>query len=175
MVLGPPRPFVAVLLSSLEAASPAFACDTDAAAIFACEAANGRKFIQLCAVAPSPGDGGYLEYRFGALDPGGDPVKVELEFPPDRKDSYKRFFGAVYTDKGVYTQAVRFVSGDYSYRVFTQARGNRDIGAGVDVRNTRTGKTTTVACSERPRFYIYELKALLSCDPDTPVGRACIK
>jgi hypothetical protein len=166
---------VAALLSSLAAAPPVLACDSGAASIFACEAANGRKFIELCAVLPSAGDDGYLEYRFGSQDANGDISKVELTFPADRRGSYKRFFGSLYTDKGVYTQSVRFTSGDFSYRVFTEARGNRELGAGVDVRNLRTGKTTTVACSERPRFYIYDLKALLACDPDTPVGRACIK
>ena len=70
---------------------------------------------------------------------------------------------------------MRFVTGDLSYRVFTAARGSRELGAGVEVRNLRTGKATTVACSERPRFHVFELKALVACDPDTPVGRACIR
>lgn len=163
-----------LLLCSLAAASSAVACDTDATAIFACEAADGRKFIELCAVPPSAGDGGYLEYRFGAQGPGGERTTLELAFPPDRQGSYARFFGAVYTDKGVYTQSVRFTSGDFGYKVFTQARGNRDLRAGVEVRHLRTGKTATVSCSERPRFYIFELKALVACDHETPAGRKCI-
>ena len=163
------------LLCLLAATPPAIACESGATTIFACEAANGRKFIELCAAAPTGGDDGYLEYRFGSQDANGDISKVELVFPSNRRDSYKRFHGSVYTDKGVYTQSVRFVTGEFSYRVFTEARGNRDLGAGVDVRNLRTGKTTTVACSERPRFYIFELKDHVACDPDTPVGRACIK
>jgi hypothetical protein len=172
---GAARRFVAALLSSLAAASTASACDGDATAIFACEAADGRKFIELCALPPASGDAGYLEYRFGAQAAGGGRAKAELEFPPDREGSYARFLGATYTHHGVYTQSVRFVSGDFSYRVFIRARGSRDVGAGVDVRNLRTGRTTSVACSERPRFYIHELKALVACDPDTPVGRACIE
>jgi hypothetical protein len=165
----------ALLLSSLAAASTAVACDADATAIFACEAADGRKFIELCAVPPSAGEGGYLEYRFGAQGRGGERTKSELTFPPDRNGSHARFFGAVYTHNSIYTQSVRFTSGDFGYRVFTQARGNRDLGAGVEVRNQRTGKTTTISCSERTRFYIFELEALVACDPDTPAGRKCIE
>ena len=49
------------------------------------------------------------------------------------------------------------------------------IDAGVRVRDRASGKTTTVSCSERPRFYIYDLKGLVSCDGETPVGSACIR
>ena len=49
------------------------------------------------------------------------------------------------------------------------------VAAGVDVRDRKSGKTTTISCSERPRFYIFELKGLVPCDPETPVGTACVK
>jgi len=49
------------------------------------------------------------------------------------------------------------------------------LDAGVDVRDRKSGKTSTVSCSERPRFYIYDLKGLVPCDPETPVGIACVK
>jgi len=32
------------------------------------------------------------------------------------------------------------------------------------------GNTTVVACSERPRFYIYESKDVLARDADTPAA-----
>ena len=115
---------------------PAYACDSESFALFACEAANGRKFIELC--APSP-------------------------------------FAAVYTHQGVYTQSVRFVTGNFAYTVFTHARGMQELDSGVEVRNRKTGKASIVKCSERPRFYIFELKGLVSCDPETPVGMACVK
>lgn len=174
MTRRPGRRFVAALLSLLAAASSASACDSDATAVFACEA-GGRKFIELCAAPPAPGAEGYLQYRFGTLAGNDDRSRAELEFPPDRRGSYRRFLGAVYTHGGIYTQAVRFVTGDFSYRVFTEARGSRELGAGVEVRNVRTGKATIVACSERPRFYIFDLKGLVACDPDTPAGRACVE
>ena len=49
------------------------------------------------------------------------------------------------------------------------------IDAGVEVRDRKSGKTSIVSCSERPRFYIFELKGLVGCDPETPVGTACVK
>ncbi len=157
------------------ASHAALACDTDATAVFACEAAQGRKFIELCAAADLQGPEAYLQYRFGALNAEGREAKAELEFPAQRQGSLKRFFGATYTRAGVYTQSVRFVQGDFSYTVFTEARGHRELGAGVQVRHLASGKTSTVSCSERPRFYIFELKGLLACDEQAPGGRACIQ
>ena len=163
-----------LLLASLALASPALACESGSFPLFGCEASKSTKFIELC--APSPvGEDGYLQYRFGSLDSDGRDKAVELEYPAKRAGSLKAFFGATYTHQGVYTQSVRFATPAFSYTVFTEARGNRELGAGVKVRNLATGKTTVVSCSERPRFYIFELKGLLACDPETPVGTACIK
>jgi hypothetical protein len=75
----------------------------------------------------------------------------------------------------VYTQSVRFMSGKFGYTVFTRSRGMATIAAGVEVRDRKSGKTSTVSCSERPRFYIFDLKGLVPCDPETPVGTACVK
>jgi hypothetical protein len=152
--------------------SSALACPEDASMIFGCDAANGRKFIELCTNA-DPDGSPFLQYRFGTLNGTAQEAKVEFEFPARREGSLQQFFGAIYTNAGIYTQSVRFVNGGFSYTVFTTDRGKR--GDGVEVRNLSTGKTSTVSCSERPRFYIHELKGLLQCDPQTPVGRACIQ
>jgi hypothetical protein len=157
------------------ARAPALACDADATAIFSCEAAKGRKFIELCASAAGGGPESFLQYRFGSLDASGREAVTEFEFPSERKRSAKYFFGATYTTAGVYTQSIRFLHGGFSYSVFTAARGNRELRAGVEVRNVSTGKSTTVDCSERPRFYIHEFKGALQCDPETPIGVACIE
>jgi hypothetical protein len=100
---------------------------------------------------------------------------VELEFPAEDAGSFKRFYGATYTQGGVYTQSVRFALGNFGYTVYTRAKGMQTIDAGVEVRDRKSGKTTVVSCSERPRFYIHELQGIIPCDPETPVGRACIK
>jgi hypothetical protein len=156
----------ALLLSSA-----ALACEDGTFSVFGCDASHGRKFVELC--GPSPIDAsGFLVYRFGSIKDEKD--VVELSYPPERAGSFDRFFAATYTHHGVYTQSVRFVSGHFSYTVFTKAKGMEELGAGVEVRDRRSGKTTTVECSERPRFYIYDLKGLVPCDPETPVGKACI-
>ena len=153
----------------------AFGCEPDASALFSCDAAGGKKYIELCASNPPNGPDGYLEYRFGAPGREGSGESVELRYPPVREASLQRFWGATYTNKGVYTQSVRFETGQSSYAVFTEAQGTQTTTAGVRVQDLRTGKVVTVSCSERPRFYIHELKGALACDPRTPIGRACIR
>lgn len=169
--------FAGLLFSS----NLAHACETDAQPIFSCEADNGRKFIELCASGEPGGAPSTLQYRFGSQTPEGRDDAVELEFPDKPAGSLGRFFGAVYTHKGVYTQSVRFKSAGFSYTVFTESWPDADSAegaagsAGVTVRNLGTGKSRTVDCSERPRFYIFELQNVLACDPATPVGKACIQ
>jgi hypothetical protein len=170
-LLIPPLLFLLLILLWV---SPSHACDEDSVSLFSCQAADGRKFIELCSSSPLRA-GGFLQYRFGALDKEGREKAVELVYPTNRAGSLKRFFGATYTYKGTYTQSVRFSTGQYSYTVYTNANGARDEGAGVEVRNLSTGKLVEVTCSERPRFYIFELTGLIDCDAETPVGKACIK
>jgi hypothetical protein len=160
------------LLALLSAAAQA--CD-GAVALFGCDAAKSRKFIELCAPSPLDAETGYLVYRFGSLDEDGNEKALELEYPTERAGSLKRFYAATYTQGGVYTQSVRFASGNFGYTVFTRSRGQQTIAAGVEVRDRRNGKTSVVSCSERPRFYIFELKGLVACDAETPVGTACVK
>jgi len=155
--------------------SLAHACDSGSFPLFGCEAAKSRKFIELCAPSPLDSHSGYLLYRFGSLDKDGTEKEVELEYPGEDAGSLKRFYAATYTHGGVYTQSVRFVSGNFGYTVFTRSRGMQTVDAGVEVRDRKSGKTSIVSCSERPRFYIYELKGLVPCDPETPVGTACVK
>jgi len=153
----------------------AMACEPGSFPLFGCEADNSRKFIELCAPQPLDADTGYLRYRFGSLDNDREEKAVELEYPPALEGSLKRFYGATYTHNGVYTQSVRFVTGNLGYAVYTRSRGTQTIDAGVEVRDRKTGKKSVVSCSERPRFYIHELQNFIACDPETPVGLACIR
>ena len=155
--------------------SAAHACGNGSVALFSCDAANSRKFIELCTPSPLNAQSGYMFYRFGSLDKDENETAVELEFPANAEGSLKRFYAATYTDRGVHSQSVRFVSGAFGYTVFTRARGSRVLDAGVEVRDRKTGKASIVSCSETPRFYIYELKGLVPCDPETPVGTACVR
>jgi len=161
--------FLALLVDAAEA------CDNGAVSLFGCDAAKSRKFIELCAPSPLDARSGYLVYRFGSLNEDGEEKSVELEYPTNPEGSLKRFYAATYTHAGVYTQSVRFVSGNFGYTIFTRSRGAQTIAAGVEVRDRKTGKTSVVACNERPRFYIFELQGLVACDPETPVGTACVK
>lgn len=187
MTFKPPRlpalsggALMALLGSPLLPGGPVQACEAEATPIFSCEAAGGRKFIELCAFG-EPGSMSGLQYRFGAQTPASGDGTLELEFPEELPGSLSRFLGAVYRHRGVYTQSVRFNSAGFSYTVFTKSWRDADSAegmagsSGVAVRNLRTGKSTTVDCSERPRFYIFELQGVLACDPETPVGRACIQ
>jgi hypothetical protein len=164
---------IACLLALL--CGSAKACESGTFALFSCDAEKSRKFIELCAPSPLDGESGYLVYRYGSLNEDGEVKSVELEYPARPEGSLKRFYAATYTHAGVYTQSVRFVSGNFGYTVFTRSRGTQTVAAGVEVRNRRSGKTSAVACNERPRFYIYELQGLVACDPETPIGTACIK
>ncbi len=166
---------LAALVLLILPACAASACESGSFPLFGCEAAKGRKFIELCAPSPVDEKTGYLRYRFGSLDNDGNEKAVELEFPAEDAGSFKRFYGATYTQGGVYTQSVRFALGNFGYTVYTRSRGMQTINAGVEVRDRKSGKTSVVSCSERPRFYIYELQGIIPCDPETPVGRACIK
>ncbi len=151
------------------------ACESGSFPLFGCDAAKSCKFIELCAPSPIDARSGYIVYRFGSNDAEGAEKAVELQYPAERAGSLKRFYAATYTYRGVYTQSVRFVSGNFSYTVFTRARGMQELDAGVEVRDGKNGKTSIVSCSERPRFYIFELKGLVPCDSETPVGTACIQ
>jgi hypothetical protein len=165
---------ISIAFAALALAQSVLACDSDSTPIFDCQASNGHKFIELCS-SPSVDANGYLQYRFGSLDKDGNEKAVEFEYPTNRSGSLKHFVAATYIHEGTYTQSVRFATSNFSYSVFTQVHGKRDQGAGVEVRNLSTGKTTVISCNERPRFYIFELKGLLACDPQTPLGKVCIE
>ena len=123
------------------ASATAQACTSGSVALFSCDAAQSRKFIELCAPSPLDAKSGFLVYRFGSLNDDGEEKSVELEYPGDTAGSLKRFYGATYTQAGVYTQSVRFVSGNFGYTVFTRSRGAQTIAAGVEVRDRRAERS----------------------------------
>jgi hypothetical protein len=164
----------AAFLAGLSSAASAN-CESGSFPLFGCDAAKSRKFIELCAPSPLDAKSGFLRYRFGSLDQAGNERALEFEFPAAGTYTLRGFYAATYTHDGVYKQSVRFVAGNFGYTVFTRARGSQVLDAGVEVRDRRNGKTSTVLCSEMPRFYIFELKGLVACDPETPLGTACVK
>jgi len=186
----------------LVAAIPAVASacqggDSRETPIFECEASNGKKYIELCfndgydaGHATAPNEDSYLVYRFGSLDEHQDTRDVELEYPTKDEGSFRKFFAATYSSGKWYTKSVRFVSGNYDYTVFTHWRGATTEEAadessvartegveedGVEIRNRKSGKKSYVWCSERPRFYLDDLKNLVECDKEAPLGAACLR
>jgi hypothetical protein len=178
-------PFRALFLLSLALPFAAQACMKEGEMIvFYCEAMQGKKFIELCSTDLDQ-DTGYLVYRFGDLDEHQSEGAVELEYPSKTEGSLKLFFGAEY--QGQHT--VRFVSGGYDYIVFSRPdlklaakepmEGEvREEGgsyeSGIEVRDRKTKKVSTIYCSEAPASYTHRLKGYIACDKETPVGEACI-
>ena len=161
------------LLAGLSCA--AHACDTGTFPLFGCDAAKSRKFIELCAPSPLSAQSGFLRYRFGSLDDDGAERRWSSNIPRQARTPSSGSTLPPIRHGGVYTQSVRFVAGNFGYTVFTRSRGTATLDAGVEVRDRKTGKTSVISCSERPRFYIFELEGLVPCDPETPVGTACVK
>src|SRR5262245_28985259 len=79
----------AIALAFLSTA--AHACDRGAVALFSCDAAKSRKFIELCAPSPLDARSGYLVYRYGSLDKDGAEKAVELVYPAETAGSLRRF------------------------------------------------------------------------------------
>jgi len=117
---------VLVVALVLGLSSAALACEDGTFSIFGCDASHGRKFIELCGPSPLDAASGFLVYRFGSTKDEKD--VVELSYPAERPGSLDRFYAATYTHHGVYTQSVRFVSGHFSYTVFTKAKGMEELG-----------------------------------------------
>lgn len=155
--------------------------------VFFCEAMQGKKYIELCSKDLDQ-QAGYLVYRFGALNEHQAEGTVELEYPRQTANSLKRFFGAAYQDK----HTIRFVSGGHDYIVFSRHRSAAELASkenipvdderyvddtyeyGVEVQDRKTRNVSTILCSEVPAFYAHSLKDFIACDPETPVGKACI-
>jgi hypothetical protein len=96
------------------------ACDSGAVALFGCDAAKSRKFIELCAPAPLDAQSGYLLYRFGSLDNEGVEKSVELDIPRTAPARSSGSTPPPIRTAASYTQSVRFVSGNFAYTVFTR-------------------------------------------------------
>src|SRR5437762_5632967 len=100
------------LLAGLSSAASA-GCESGSFPLFGCDAAKSRKFIELCAPSALDAKSGYLRYRFGSLDEDGNEKALELEYPAAGTYTLKGFYGATYSQGGLYTQSVRFVSGTF--------------------------------------------------------------
>lgn len=142
------------------------AVPADCRTLFGCVTASG-KYIRICAGREDPPDGlraGALQYRFGP--PNGPP---ELLYPREAASGARHplFFSHAQVDGG-YQVVIRFVSGGYTYRVFS----NSKTGAGVSAEDSSGRQVSCLACAERPELYASILWKSLPCDTLNPYGKA---
>jgi len=134
--------------------------------LFSCQTASG-KYIRLCG-EQDENDGELwhnVTYRFGPAN--GPP---ELIYPGNQGADKPALFFSHTEAGGDYRVTVRFVSGGYTYRVFSGSKS----GAGVRVEDTKGKRVASVACIERPELFASYLWKSLPCDRTNPHGEeAC--
>jgi hypothetical protein len=86
-------------------------CDRSEQVVFSCVVQKSAKVLSICTSKQLDGQNGYVQYRFG------QPGKIELEFPADRKDSQRQFGYNRYTRPLVTYLALRFESNGYKYSI----------------------------------------------------------
>ena len=137
--------FLTLLLLTIVPAAQA--CEEDLVPLFACEAANGRKFVELCASSPLDAESGSLVHRFGALGADGTRSSVEPEYPKERAGSLQLLRGYLHASR--YLHPIGALRPGPTAIRFSPAQRVCTIGC-IEVRDRRTGKSTVIACSERP-------------------------
>ena len=141
--------------------------DDDSGPLFVCETLREGKYIAICAKEEVPGrQWSAVQYQFGKE---GHP---EMVFPDDPADGSKFLLFSHELSGGWYRVSVRFRVGDFGYKVYSHARGEREGDAGVLVTD-RKGKTIAdIKCAERPYMFPSYLQRALSCDVKNPHGKA---
>ena len=131
--------------------------------LFSCETAR-HKFIQICGDQDQNNVDKWsdIQYRYGPEQ--GPP---ELVFPKDPAGKPQLFFSHE-DSKGDYRVSIRFSTGPYTYRVFS----NSESGAGVEVTDGKSKKLSTIQCAERPYMFAEYMRENLPCDIQNPHGAA---
>lgn len=143
-------------------------CGEDNSPLFVCETGKTGKFISICAKEEISGEEwSTVQYRFGKE---GGP---EMAYPPDPADGSRLLFFSHYDDiRGWYRVSVRFNVGDYTYRVYSIARGKTEGDAGVVVSDRKGKMLSDIKCIERPYMFPSYLQRALACDLKNPHGKA---
>ena len=131
--------------------------------LFVCETNQNEKYLAIYGIEQGPDEPWTdIQYRFGTE---GQPP--EMVFPKDpAKGAKSLFFSHRYLKNKDYYVSVRFVSGGYTYRVFSRSKD----GAGVTITDAK-GKEHIVACIERPYMFPTYLQRSLACDMKNPQGK----
>jgi hypothetical protein len=86
-------------------------CEKNEKVIFSCGMQKSAKILSLCSSKELDKQKGYVQYRFG------QPGKIELEYPAERKSTQGAFSYARYTRPLVTYLALRFETNGYRYSI----------------------------------------------------------
>lgn len=90
---------------------PASLCGKNEQVIFSCLMQKSAKLLSLCGSQELDAQKGYVQYRFG------NPGKIELEYPAERKDTQSAFSYSRYTRPLVTYLSLRFETNGYEYSI----------------------------------------------------------
>src|SRR4030095_836642 len=137
------------------------ACATDCLdALFTCETNRAGKYAQICATEVKVGEVWKdVYYRFGA-----EGVPPEMVYPAKPVPAKRVFFFSHTVVGSDYRVSVRFVSGDYTYRIYSNSGQGT---AGVLVSDSRGNVVSNAKCIERPHMFPSYLQRALACDEAT--------
>lgn len=86
-------------------------CEPNEKVIFSCGMQKSAKILSVCSSKELDKQQGYVQYRFG------QPGKIELEYPADRKSTQSAFSYTRYTRPLVTYLVLRFETNGYKYSV----------------------------------------------------------
>ena len=147
------------------ASTPAGAADSCLDPLFTCETNRGGKYAQICATEVKVGEVWKdIYYKFGA-----EGVEPELVYPARPVPGKRLFFFSHIVVASDYRVSVRFVSGGYTYRIYSNSGQGT---AGVQVSDKKGDVISNARCIERPHMFPSYLQRALACDEETPYGTA---
>ena len=140
--------------------------------LFTCETDRSGKYVSIDGVEQGPDQPWTdVQYRFGTED------KPEMVYPAEASLGAKRiYFSHEHRNNGVYHVSLRFVHRGFTYRVFSNAIGERGDGAAGVIVTDRSGRVRSrIRCIERPYMFPSYLQRTLACDMKNPHGRAACR
>lgn len=109
---------------------------------------NSQKIMTLSATTSQPG---YIVYRFGTKN------NIEIEYPPEKTSSWDKFTYDHYLRAGgpenemLDLNYVSFTNKEFTYTIFEEYSNNAES-IGIRVKNTKTGKETTINGDRRTKI-----------------------
>lgn len=137
-------------------------CHGDEQVLFSCPVQDGSKIVSLCGSKDLTHKDGYLQYRFGRAG------NLELEFPAQRRETWKMFRYSHYFRYQVDRMAVRFDNSGYTYTLFDNYEGDTKPKLrqqGVQITVPQQGrKDITLLCHSAAIGNLSRLIAIVPCD-----------